>query len=130
MAAAGASPASAASMVLVPGFDYGGEAQEVIKYMLRAASPERYRGGLSSNGKLAPGALPGMQMRGGGVGRCTGIAAGIPGHATSAGGPSLAGGLPLRASEVRGGSCGQVGCESLHSATVPIRQTGEGRQRR
>ena len=31
----------AAAMAVVPGFDYGGEEREVIKYMLLAASPER-----------------------------------------------------------------------------------------
>ena len=33
--------AGAASMTWVPGFEYGGEAQEVIQFMLQAASPER-----------------------------------------------------------------------------------------
>ena len=37
--------AGAAAMAGVPGFDYGGEEQEVIRYMLRAASPERHSTG-------------------------------------------------------------------------------------
>ena len=103
-------PTSAASMVLVPGFDYGGEAQEVIRYMLRAASPERYRAG-SLERQASDRRSPGC--------KCVAVA--------SAGAPaSRLGPRPCTSEEghrwlenchyepVRCGAvwCGQVGCEA------------------
>ena len=59
-------PVNAAATEMVPAIAYGGEAQEVIRFMLRAASPERHLTGAlegQGSGRRSPSFSPWSEVR-------------------------------------------------------------------
>ena len=102
--------AGAAAMAAVPGFMYGGEELEVIKYMLRAASPERH-GRRIGAARKRPVARQGAKA---GRGRRREHSHAAESYAMhQCGGAPLAGRLPIRACEVRGRLVRPGECEVL-----------------